>query len=109
MRDLIGEYMEEIKLATGVKSPVGVSEDSLMPPPKLSSSHAIPMETNNSRKVSDESHAVHDATSRDFEQRKQRHHRSHHNGRDRASTSPERQRSRNGSQEHRVHHKKQEL
>ncbi|XP_058770637.1 U11/U12 small nuclear ribonucleoprotein 48 kDa protein-like [Vicia villosa] len=109
MRDLIGEYMEEIKLATGVKSPVRVSEDSLMPPPKLSSSHAIPMETNNSRKVSDDSPAVHVATSRDYEQRKQRHHRSHHNGGDRASTSPERQRSRNGSHEHRVHHKKQEL
>ncbi|CAI8603235.1 unnamed protein product [Vicia faba] len=132
MRDLIGEYMEEIKLAAGDKSPVSVSEDSLMPPPKLPSSHAIPMESNNSRKVSDDSpavtirnpgyhekqshtifsdksKAVHDATSRDFKQRKQGHHRSHHNGGDRASTSPERQRSRSGSHEHRVHHKKQEL
>ncbi|KAL5068540.1 hypothetical protein RYX36_019427 [Vicia faba] len=132
MRDLIGEYMEEIKLAAGDKSPVSVSEDSLMPPPKLPSSHAIPMESNNSRKVSDDSpavtirnpgyhekqshtnfsdksKAVHDVTSRDFKQRKQGHHRSHHNGGDRASTSPERQRSRSGSHEHRVHHKKQEL
>ncbi|CAK8572246.1 unnamed protein product [Lathyrus sativus] len=132
MRDMIGEYMEEIKLAAGVKSPVSVSEDSLMPPPKLPSSHAIPMEANNSRKVcdespavtirnpgyheqqshtnySDKSKAVHDATSRDYEQRKQGHHRSHHNGGDRASTSPERHRSRNELHEHRVHHNKQEL
>lgn len=138
MRDMIGEYMEEIKLAAGVKGPVSVSEDSLMPPPKLPSSHAIPMEANNSRKVSDDSpavtirnpdnheqqshtnysdksKAVYDTNSRDYEQRKQGHHRSHHHGDQqtadqgnswsRASTSPERHRSRNGSHEHRVHHK----
>lgn len=144
MRDLIGEYMEEIKLAAGVKSPVNVSEDSGMPPPppKLPSSYAISTEANNSREVShdspamttsnpghheqqshtnysDKSKVVHDATSRDYEQRKQGRQGSHHYGRDEqgtdqgnhrshASTSPERHRSRSQSHEHRVHHNKQD-
>jgi U11/U12 small nuclear ribonucleoprotein SNRNP48 len=134
--------MEEIKLAAGVKSPVSVSEDTKMPPPKLPSSDAIPMEANSSRKAShdspevtisnpgyheqqshtnysDKSKAAHDATSRDYEQRKQGHHKSHHyrgdqrsadeeKHRSRASTSPERHRSHSRSHDHRVHHKKQD-
>ncbi|PNY01335.1 hypothetical protein L195_g024627 [Trifolium pratense] len=153
MRDLITEYMEEINLAAGVKSPVSVSEDNKMPPPKLPSSHAIPMEADNAGKAShdspavtisnpgyheqqshtnysDKSEAVHDATSRDYEQHKQGHHKSHHyredqrsadqgNHRSRTSTSPERHRNRastsserhrshSRSHDRRVHHKKQD-
>lgn len=142
MRDLIEEYMEEIKQAGGVKSPIRLSEDSGMFPPRLPSGFDIPIKTNNSREAShqtpavtisnpdydelqshtnysDKSRSIHDGFSRDYEQHKQGHHRSHHaegqrtadqeNHRIRASTSPERQRRHSQSHERRVHHKKQDL
>ncbi|KAJ1409316.1 U11/U12 small nuclear ribonucleoprotein 48 kDa protein [Sesbania bispinosa] len=143
MRDLIEEFMEEIKDAGGVKSPVKVSEDSGMFPFKLPSGHDIPMEANNSRKVSHDSPAttisnpsyyeqqshtnhtekskvVDDVFSKDHEQRKQGHYRSHYYGedqrkadrgtyhRDRASTSPEREISHSRSHDRGIHHKKQD-
>lgn len=92
MRDLINEYMEDVKQAAGVQSPVKVSEDSGMFPPKLPSSHGVPREVNNYKEVSldstamtisnlgfgeqqsqtkytDKSKAVDDAFSRDYERR----------------------------------------
>ncbi|XP_057458971.1 U11/U12 small nuclear ribonucleoprotein 48 kDa protein isoform X2 [Lotus japonicus] len=97
MRDLINEYMEDVKQAAGVQSPVKVSEDSGMFPPKLPSSHGVPREVNNYKEVSldstamtisnpgfgeqqsqtkytDKSKAVDDAFSRDYERRHYRNH-----------------------------------
>ncbi|KAK7278262.1 hypothetical protein RJT34_23288 [Clitoria ternatea] len=141
MRYMIEEYMEEIKQAGGVESPVKVSEESGLFPSKPSG-HDIPIEANNSGKVNhdspavtisnrkyceqqpnmnycDRSKAVGDGFSRDYEQRKHGHYRSHYRDdqrnadqgkyhRDRASTSPERRRSHSRSREHSsIHHNKQ--
>lgn len=143
MRDVIEEFMEEIKQAGSVESTVNVSKESGLLPSKPSSGHDIPMEADYSRKVNhdspavtisspsyneqqsrtnncDKTKAVEDVISRDYEQRKRKHYRSHDYAedqrntgrqkyhRDHASTSPERHKSRSRSHEHSVHHKRQD-
>lgn len=135
MRDLIEEYMEEIKQAGGVRSPVKVSEKSEMFPSKLPSDHGIPvaMEADNSEKVghdspavtisnpsyheqqsrtnySDKSNAVHDVFSRDYKQHKQGHRRSHYYGEDQQTDDQGNHRSRASSspERHRSHSRSHE-
>ena len=135
--------MEEIKEAGGVENTVKVSKENGTYPSKPPSVHDIPVEANNTRKNNYDSPAVtitkssyneqqshtkfsdktkpeEDMLSRDYEQRRRGHHRSHdyvedkwNTGRvkyhkDRASTSPERHRSHSRSHGHSIHHQKRD-
>ncbi|TKY52059.1 U11/U12 small nuclear ribonucleoprotein 48 kDa protein [Spatholobus suberectus] len=100
MRYMIEDYMEQIKQAGGFESPVKMFVESGLFPSKPPG-HDIPMEANNSRKVShdspqvtisnprcceqqshsgscDKSKTVEDAFSRDYKHHKHEHHRSHY-------------------------------
>ncbi|XP_020976016.1 U11/U12 small nuclear ribonucleoprotein 48 kDa protein [Arachis ipaensis] len=68
-RDLIEEYMEEIKQVGGVENPVKVSEENGMFQSKPPSGDVIPVEVNNSRKTAYDSHAVIITNSSYIEQR----------------------------------------
>ncbi|KAK7344122.1 hypothetical protein VNO77_13419 [Canavalia gladiata] len=104
MRYMIEEFMEEIKQAGGIESPVKAFEKSGRFPSKPPG-HDISMEANNSRKVgrdspavtvsntsyyehqshsnfSDKSKAAEDAFPRDYEQHKHGYYRSHYYGED---------------------------
>nr|KYP74585.1 hypothetical protein KK1_007271 [Cajanus cajan] len=100
MRYMIEDFMEQIKQAGGFESPVKMSKETGLFPPKPPAD--IPMEANNSRKVNHDSPEVtisnarnyeeqsqtnccdksksveDDAFSRDHKQRKHEHHRSHY-------------------------------
>ncbi|XP_061357633.1 U11/U12 small nuclear ribonucleoprotein 48 kDa protein [Gastrolobium bilobum] len=68
MRDVIEEFMEEIKQAGGLESPVKVPEESVMFASKPPSGHDIPIEANDSRKFSHDSPAVTISNSSHWEQ-----------------------------------------